>query len=92
VTPDSPANICVQAYTKWSLALKALGTNATAEQLAALLLADPRMSEDCLSVKVVVPPEVLEKGCKKASKKAKLGKNSPCMSLDTGLISAGKRT
>lgn len=54
---DGPAvgNICPQGYPQWTLVETAAELGVTVEEVRQQLESDPRNSEDCLFLDVVVP-------------------------------------
>ena len=64
------ARICHQAYPKWLLEIYSKIYGIPAEVINMILMQDPRMSEDCLLLDVIVPVPVFERSSKKLTMNA----------------------
>lgn len=79
---DGPAvgNICPQGYPQWTLVETAEQLGGSADDLRTQLESDPRNSEDCLFLDVVVPRGLF------GGQKSRCGKNGGknCFNIEEG--------
>lgn len=62
VNDGSVGFICPQGFPDWNLAQLAATTNSTLAELRRTIDTDPRQSEDCLFLNVVVPRGIFDQG------------------------------